>query len=127
MKKSLALLLALVMLSSLTAAAFAEEAPIFDTEPGGYRITVPDAVKYSVGIVEFYPCTVYNYGVDIFITGFNYLAMTEAEYAAWENALYDPKATDEDVQRLSDQYRDADAEIFTVTASATRELADFYE
>ena len=81
MKKSLALLLALVMLSSLTAAAFAEEAPIFDTEPGGYRITVPDAVKYSVGIVEFYPCTVYSYGVDIFITGFNYLAMTEAEYA----------------------------------------------
>ena len=127
MKKSLALLLALVMLSSLTAAAFAEEAPIFDTEPGGYRITVPDAVKYSVGIVEFYPCTVYNYGVDIFITGFNYLAMTEAEYAAWENALYDPKATDEEVRRLSDQYRDADAEIFTVTASATRELADFYE
>lgn len=127
MKKSLALLLALVMLSSLTAAAFAEEAPIFDTEPGGYRITVPDAVKYSVGIVEFYPCTVYSYGVDIFITGFNYLAMTEAEYAAWENALYDPKATDEEVRRLSDQYRDADAEIFTVTASATRELADFYE
>ena len=127
MKKSLALLLALVMLSSLTAAAFAEEQPIFDTEPGGYRITVPDAVKYSVGIVEFYPCTVYNYGVDIFITGFNYLAMTEAEYAAWENALYDPKATDEEVRRLSDQYRGADAEIFTVTASATRELADFYE
>jgi len=31
---------------------------------------VPDAVKYSVGIVEFFPCTVYNYGVDIFITGF---------------------------------------------------------
>ncbi|MBQ3381437.1 MAG: TlpA family protein disulfide reductase [Oscillospiraceae bacterium] len=41
--------------------------------------------------------------------------------------MNDPKATDEDVRRLSDQYRGADAEIFTVTASATRELADFYE
>jgi len=41
---------------------------------------VPDAVKYSVGIVEFFPCTVYNYGVDIFITGFNYLAMAASCY-----------------------------------------------
>ncbi len=41
MKKILALLLALVMLSSLTAAAFAEEAPIFDTEPGGTASRCP--------------------------------------------------------------------------------------
>ena len=41
MNKILALLLALVMLSSLTAAAFAEEAPIFDTELGGTASRCP--------------------------------------------------------------------------------------
>ncbi len=126
-KKIPALLLALVMLSPLSAGAFAREEPIFDTEPGGYRIMLPDEVKNAVGTVMFFPSTTFDFDVDIYISGFSYLAMTAEEYAAWKNALNDPKVTQDEVQRLYDRYYEACVEVFTVTASGTGELADFYE
>ena len=126
MKKISAFLFTLLMLLALAAGAFAEEERHFDTEPGGFRITVPDEVKNAAGMLQFFPCTQYSYGTDIYITSFSYVAMTAEEYAAWQNSMSDPKLSDEELLRLQDQYGEAFAELFSVTASASPELAEFY-
>lgn len=128
MKKILALLLAVLMLSSLTAGAFAAgEEPVFDTEPGGFRITVPDEVKNAVGVVEFLPGSVFSNDKEIYITCFNYVAMTAEEYDAWYNGLANNSNQTEEALQRFDAYLAAFSDLFAVTASATRELADFYE
>jgi len=127
MKKLLAIMLCLVMLSSLTAGAFAEEELSYNTEPGGYRITVPDEVKNAVGMVMFLPSDTYDPSTEVYISCFYYMAMTPEEYAAMNEALADPKITEEEMTRLYKQSIDANIDLFTMAASATPELSDFYE
>jgi len=127
MKKLLAIMLCMVMLSSLTAGAFAEEELSYNTEPGGYRITVPDEVKNAVGMVMFLPSDTYDPSTEVYISCFYYMAMTPEEYAAMNEALADPKITEEEMTRLYKQSIDANIDLFTMAASATPELSDFYE
>ena len=126
MKKLLAIMLCLVMLASLGAGAFAEEELSYDTEPGGFRFTVPDEMKNTAGVIEFFPCARFNTGTDVFITGFNYIAMTPEEYDVWLNSISNPKITDEELDRLEEQYDRAYTDLFNVIVSATPELAEFY-
>ena len=126
MKKLLAIMLCLVMLSSLTAGAFAEEELSYDTEPGGFRFKVPDEMKNTAGMIGFFPCARFKTGTDVFITGFNYLAMTPEEYDEWLNGMLNPKITDEELQRLEEQYDRAYVGLLNMTVSATPELAEFY-
>ena len=129
MRKTLAIVLMLALLLTLNIGVHvhAEEKVRFDTEPGGFRITVPDEVKNAAGTVEFFPSVTFSIDKEIYITVFNYVAMTPEEYDVLQNSYADPSLTEEAMLRLNDQYIAANSDLFTVTASATPELAEFYE
>ena len=127
MKKLLAIMLCLVMLSSLTAVAFAQEEVSFDTEAAGFRFRLPGEFGNAKGIFALAGCNeVGGLYPDVYLTEFFYVGLPEDTFRELDKQAYAEDITDEELEALYEEMDQYMLYPLTVATAGTRELEEAF-
>ena len=127
MKKLLAIMLCLVMLSSLTAVAFAQEEVSFDTEAAGFRFRLPGEFGNAKGIFALAGCNeVGGLYPDVYLTEFFYVGLPEDTFRELDKQAYAEDITDEELEALYEEMDQYMLYPLTVATAGNRELEEAF-